>query len=251
MVSSADLDKGLIKSLQKYAREKSKLTAPQYGKPSSTTYVVVEDLLVNGKKCAYQRIMLKQGRYRIGWICDNDTSHCMRCTNGFSLFYRRHHCRLCGYVICRSCSCSRLELVFIEEAGGSRVCQHCISRQSLNDYAIPDGVSRVDYIKTLPPLPTRDYESIHVSESLADRYITHVNCRETENMEYPDMYRSEDDFDMITHEGMDQSQQCSSSKHSHSVTIRPSFFCRSTSTSLMECPISFAANSDSQNSLSP
>ena len=38
------------------------------------------------------------------WIPDNKVSRCMRCTGHFGVWRRRHHCRLCGAVVCWSCS---------------------------------------------------------------------------------------------------------------------------------------------------
>ena len=38
------------------------------------------------------------------WIPDNKVSRCMRCAGHFSVWRRRHHCRLCGAVVCWACS---------------------------------------------------------------------------------------------------------------------------------------------------
>merc|ERR1711964_956209 len=35
---------------------------------------------------------------------DKNHSECMKCGNNFNFFSRRHHCRLCQFVICGSCS---------------------------------------------------------------------------------------------------------------------------------------------------
>jgi len=34
------------------------------------------------------------------WVKDQETSMCMRCTNTFTMFRWRHHCRACGLVSC-------------------------------------------------------------------------------------------------------------------------------------------------------
>ena len=38
------------------------------------------------------------------WMPDHRTERCLRCQEPFSLFRRRHHCRLCGDVVCATCS---------------------------------------------------------------------------------------------------------------------------------------------------
>ena len=37
------------------------------------------------------------------WVDDNTVSTCYNCNAGFSLFFRRHHCRFCGKVFCANC----------------------------------------------------------------------------------------------------------------------------------------------------
>jgi hypothetical protein len=40
---------------------------------------------------------------RSEWVPDNDAPTCMKCDSQFTFFWRRHHCRLCGAVLCKSC----------------------------------------------------------------------------------------------------------------------------------------------------
>ncbi|EKE41037.1 hypothetical protein ENUP19_0306G0009 [Entamoeba nuttalli] len=37
------------------------------------------------------------------WIPDEEANECMRCGTPFTLFFRKHHCRNCGYIICANC----------------------------------------------------------------------------------------------------------------------------------------------------
>ncbi|XP_078257661.1 pleckstrin homology domain-containing family F member 1 [Rhinoraja longicauda] len=62
------------------------------------------------------------------WVQDSVTDICMRCTNTrFSALVRRHHCRHCGFVVCRSCSRQRLLLPSLS-AKPLRVCTLCYGR---------------------------------------------------------------------------------------------------------------------------
>ena len=38
------------------------------------------------------------------WVDDNSVTKCHNCRDNFSLFNRRHHCRLCGKIFCYRCS---------------------------------------------------------------------------------------------------------------------------------------------------
>ena len=38
------------------------------------------------------------------WIPDKESHSCMVCQTPFTLFYRKHHCRKCGRLICEKCS---------------------------------------------------------------------------------------------------------------------------------------------------
>lgn len=43
-------------------------------------------------------------RDTVPWTADSEMKSCQACNSKFSLTKRRHHCRLCGRVICHSCS---------------------------------------------------------------------------------------------------------------------------------------------------
>ena len=62
------------------------------------------------------------------WVPDSLVSRCKRCSEPFSFWRRKHHCRLCGYVFCATC-CSRVVLVRTESPHmahvRARVCIAC------------------------------------------------------------------------------------------------------------------------------
>ena len=63
------------------------------------------------------------------WVPDSASKQCMLCEQKFSAFIRKHHCRMCGRVICSSCSPDKVdisELVGAEPSGKlERVCKQC------------------------------------------------------------------------------------------------------------------------------
>jgi hypothetical protein len=44
------------------------------------------------------------------WQPDNEADSCTVCKTSFSLWYRRHHCRKCGRVVCSNCSPHRITI---------------------------------------------------------------------------------------------------------------------------------------------
>ncbi|XP_051500905.1 pleckstrin homology domain-containing family F member 2-like [Myxocyprinus asiaticus] len=59
------------------------------------------------------------------WIPDMASAICMRCSEHFNVTNRRHHCRRCGFIVCRTCSKYRALLPNISSRP-VRVCRHCI-----------------------------------------------------------------------------------------------------------------------------
>ena len=41
------------------------------------------------------------------WVPDSMSLFCSNCKSNFSLFRRRHHCRVCGRVFCKKCASSK------------------------------------------------------------------------------------------------------------------------------------------------
>mmetsp|Transcript_35738 Transcript_35738/g.70161 ORF Transcript_35738/g.70161 Transcript_35738/m.70161 type:complete len:225 (-) Transcript_35738:228-902(-) len=54
---------------------------------------------------------------RSRWQKDDAHSHCVQCGEAFTLFVRRHHCRLCGRIFCSSCT----NFVVVRQ----RACEDC------------------------------------------------------------------------------------------------------------------------------
>ncbi|XP_026123673.1 pleckstrin homology domain-containing family F member 2-like [Carassius auratus] len=60
------------------------------------------------------------------WIPDMASAICMRCSKRFNVANRRHHCRRCGYIVCRACSKSRALIPNISSRP-VRICRVCVS----------------------------------------------------------------------------------------------------------------------------
>lgn len=55
----------------------------------------------------------------VPWVNDQDVPFCPDCGSKFSIRHRRHHCRLCGSIMCKKCS----ELISLPLASRSCGCQ--------------------------------------------------------------------------------------------------------------------------------
>ncbi|XP_069072839.1 pleckstrin homology domain-containing family F member 1 [Pleurodeles waltl] len=105
-------------------------------KTSQKTFVVSaasqterDEWIQHIEQCVRQ-LLEKMGRaasteHAAPWIPDRATDICMRCTQKkFSLLTRRHHCRKCGFVVCRECSKFRFLMPKLNQKP-QRVCGLC------------------------------------------------------------------------------------------------------------------------------
>ena len=60
------------------------------------------------KKNTFENNSTKKAHYKsiVAWISDDDVSLCPSCARAFTLLFmnRKHHCRLCGAIMCAKCS---------------------------------------------------------------------------------------------------------------------------------------------------
>ncbi|CAL6116418.1 FYVE_zinc finger domain-containing protein [Hexamita inflata] len=60
------------------------------------------------------------------WDQDHANPNCILCNDKFTFLNRRHHCRLCGKVICGKCSYGKWILKNINESAKQRLCDVCM-----------------------------------------------------------------------------------------------------------------------------
>lgn len=97
------------------------------------------------------------------WQPDEDTTECGLCHREFTIFFRRHHCRKCGRVLCGDCSsnlrnylpstyvvCPPTQIFLESPHVPHRTCDQCAQeldmiRQALEPQENVSNVSRVNY----------------------------------------------------------------------------------------------------------
>eukprot|EP00730_Choanoeca_flexa_P015315 TRINITY_DN7009_c0_g1_i2.p1 TRINITY_DN7009_c0_g1~~TRINITY_DN7009_c0_g1_i2.p1 ORF type:complete len:693 (+),score=178.19 TRINITY_DN7009_c0_g1_i2:39-2117(+) len=99
---------------------------PPYGAPVPASMVPMEAAVV--ASTPVKDIYSVEGLPNIkllpktSWVPDRQAKVCMRCPFKFSFRNRRHHCRICGYVVCQGCSRQRHPLL-----ADHRICRICYS----------------------------------------------------------------------------------------------------------------------------
>lgn len=65
---------------------------------------------------------------------DNSAPNCSQCRKSFSLFFREHHCRKCGAVVCHNCSTNEIRLACYGSGNLDRTCDICVAAQDQEDF---------------------------------------------------------------------------------------------------------------------
>eukprot|EP00981_Chlorochromonas_danica_P007371 scaffold1699_cov252-Ochromonas_danica.AAC.5 len=60
-----------------------------------------------------------------GWVINESCRVCLRCGMAFGLFLWRHHCRICGLLVCNPCSMRSNPILDAPGLEHSRICREC------------------------------------------------------------------------------------------------------------------------------
>ena len=104
---------------------------------------------------ALQEIPVTDLKPATDWIPDSDVSECQTCMKSFSFLVRKHHCRLCGRVVCGECS--RYRMVLERTNKPVRVCRTCYFGH-MND----GGTRMVTAAQVSTPLSKDDFQLLKV-----------------------------------------------------------------------------------------
>jgi len=65
------------------------------------------------------------------WDKNNLKKKCTICDKDFNIFYRKHHCRACGNIVCHTCSKHKYPVPKFAYYKPVRVCMGCFMQQNL------------------------------------------------------------------------------------------------------------------------
>lgn len=66
------------------------------------------------------------------WVNDGDRRNCSLCIQTFSMLKRRHHCRVCGEVVCSACTVFK-QVNGEQDVAKIRVCKACLAKSATVD----------------------------------------------------------------------------------------------------------------------
>lgn len=104
------------------------------------------------------------------WVDDKSTTQCMVCSTDFTIMTRRHHCRICGCVICNGCSVYKKEPVFLTVS--HHVAQH------------------TEHVKHAPPPPPKQSFISMFSRAIGVSQKANAKaCVQKRSVSLPEMHR--------------------------------------------------------------
>lgn len=108
--------------------------------------------------------LLQQGltaahEYAMSWMPDSASDICLICEAKFTPTKRRHHCRMCGILVCHKCCKEKALIGHISSTQKQRVCRHCHSKKE--EEARSRGNSEED-----DPAESSDDEEEELDDSL-------------------------------------------------------------------------------------
>lgn len=171
-------------------------------------------------------------RDRTSWVPDGEAQDCAVCFTRFTIKRRRHHCRLCGGVVCSSCSESR---VFLVEGGKlERACNACVTAAPRLRKActfMQDLNERLDGFR---PQDEIDYRSKGSAEAGARSVIKPGEHRN------PDAVPSKEELDFLMESVADATNRLESAWKSfedRSIRREQANECQSQGSSVIDLPI--------------
>ncbi|CAK4612911.1 hypothetical protein LEN26_017932 [Aphanomyces euteiches] len=71
-------------------------------------------------------IMINNFKHQDDWISNSERNRCHICTKNFGAFRRKHHCRVCGEIVCGSCTLKKQVMLPMVGQTEAKVCVTCV-----------------------------------------------------------------------------------------------------------------------------
>lgn len=93
--------------------------------PTSTSFAALLSSTGNNAGTPGTPLRVLEDYNAPAWVPDSRADRCMACSETFGLWRRKHHCRLCGRVVCWSCSTRKFVIAGYEEGKEDIVARAC------------------------------------------------------------------------------------------------------------------------------
>ena len=88
--------------------------------------ISLKDKPLNQNQNQKEKIEEEKGEEKKFWVPDEHSQNCYNCgSKFFSLLNRKHHCRVCGNIFCKSCLETFWEITIYGEKKELKVCSYC------------------------------------------------------------------------------------------------------------------------------
>ncbi|KAG7401575.1 hypothetical protein PHYBOEH_000633 [Phytophthora boehmeriae] len=96
---------------------------------------------LSGMQKAVQQAMFAPAALaqRQEWVNDAQRTNCSLCVQSFGMLKRRHHCRVCGEVVCSACTVFKLVKGDLDVATKVRVCKACLAKSGTTSNGNANG----------------------------------------------------------------------------------------------------------------
>jgi hypothetical protein len=75
------------------------------------------------------------------WVSDKERNNCSLCVQTFGMLKRKHHCRVCGEVVCGNCTVFKVVNDQDSSAAKVRVCKACLGKSTTTEPSPQPGFS--------------------------------------------------------------------------------------------------------------
>lgn len=107
------------------------------------------------------------------WVPDSRADRCMSCSESFVIWRRKHHCRLCGRVVCWSCSTRKFVIAGYEEGKEDTIARACDACYESTFPETPDE----EEIEVNRPDADGEGLTAHVSSAKEHRRMSTISVR--------------------------------------------------------------------------
>lgn len=101
---------------------------------STSTAIAASSSMIIADACADDDSSKRTG---VTWVNDSEVSTCQNCQRAFTMYRRKHHCRMCGRIFCEACTSDKRIIPSSGHTRPQRCCAECA--KSIDEAMKPDG----------------------------------------------------------------------------------------------------------------